>query len=112
MRMLFQLKQGVSLKGVSPQLQVGMMVALTVYFDERVPFVVTSVTDSVHSAGSLHYAGAAFDARLPSRYADDTSIDRRVTELLQDSLGEEWDVVLEADHIHVEWQPKPKVKET
>jgi len=58
---------------------------------------VTSLRDGNHSAGSLHYDGLAFDIR------------KHINQLLpsiKTSLGDNWDVVYESDHIHCEYDPK------
>ena len=52
------------------------------------------------SVGSLHYAGCAVDLRFPPDNA------AGLKAALAEALGGDYDVVLEADHIHVEFQPK------
>ena len=105
--MVFQIKPGVSIKDVRPETVLGMMIAGHVLLDHGVPFVLTSVSDGIHGAGSLHYNGLAFDCRLPSRYVGEMhGIDRRIRDELADVLGDEWDVVLEKDHLHIEFDPK------
>lgn len=65
--------------------------------------VVTSVLDGVHSKNSLHYSGNAFDLRVwiytPEQIA-------QLAGELKKSLGKNYDVVFEGDHIHVEYDPK------
>ena len=65
--------------------------------------VVTSLLDGVHSKNSLHYVGNAFDMRIwiytQKQIAE---IDKR----LKKELGKDYDVVLEKDHFHVEYDPK------
>jgi len=61
---------------------------------------ITSACDGKHHDKSKHYFGAAFDFRirdLESGHADTWS--RR----LQKRLGDEYFVLLEAHHIHVQW---------
>jgi hypothetical protein len=62
---------------------------------------VTSIVEGDHSERSLHYAGLAFDLR--SWYLDDLV---SFCNMLRTALGDKYDVVLEATHIHVEFQPK------
>ena len=66
--------------------------------------VVTSGKDSVHSAGSLHYYGYAYDLR--TRYFNkQTQVE--VTTLLRqelDKISPQYRVILENTHIHVEWR--------
>ncbi len=96
------LKPGVRILGVKPETVVGMAVVDTVYtaFDKNL--VVTSVVEGSHSRGSLHYSGLAFDCRLPGGVTDYKAF----VAGLQNALGGDFDVVLEGDHIHVEFQSK------
>ncbi|MCI0349105.1 MAG: hypothetical protein L0Z53_06730 [Acidobacteriales bacterium] len=97
---MLSLKQGVRVLGIRPELLLALMVAESIYRDRGTRLVVTSLIDGAHSVGSLHYAGAAADLRLPPDNAP------AVVTLLKEALGADYDVVLEADHIHLEFQPK------
>ena len=99
-------KPGVSINGVQPELLIGLLVAAQVYGARGIAFVVTSVLDGKHMDGSLHYAGKAFDCRLASWYDKEaTDDDAALRDELKRGLGDDFDVVLEGDHIHVEYQP-------
>jgi len=100
------LKLGVDIRGISPECVLGILIAAQVYESRGVPFVVTSIKDSRHSKHSLHYVGRAFDCRLPSRYTATDGTNQAVHRDLAEALGPQFDVVLEADHIHVEFDPK------
>ena len=66
--------------------------------------VLTSVRDSKHGKGSLHYVGCAFDVRvwnLP-KGIDYLEITKQIAEV----LGKDYDVVFEVNHIHIEYDPK------
>lgn len=80
---------------------------------------ITSANDGEHKDGSLHYINRAFDFRtrnvtVPASAdprAGSASILRE--KVLQEwasriraALGHNYDVVLEKDHLHVEWDPK------
>ena len=54
-------------------------------------------------AGSLHYAGAAIDVRTRDVAADKTC---RILAQLRSAWRGDFDVLLEGDHIHIEFQPK------
>lgn len=58
-----------------------------------------------HSRGSLHYAGQAFDisARGLKIRLDDYA------DALGQALGDDFDVIAEGSHVHVEFQPKTPV---
>ena len=97
-----KLKKGVKLRGVQPQIALAMVVADQVYRDFDAVLVVTSVCDRRHSSTSLHYSGNAFDCRI----SNVPNAAAAVADTIKNRLGYEFDVVLESDHIHVEWQPK------
>lgn len=98
-----RLKHGVRMRGIRTELVAAMLAADAACRDADIDCVVTSVTDGVHSRGSRHYAGAAFDLRireLPPGGAGRLRAD------LADRLGGDFDVLLEDSHIHVEYDPK------
>lgn len=79
------------------------MVAESVFSAVGAELVVTSVTEGKHSPGSLHYVGLACDLRSNTL----TPAQRvAIAQNLKEALGAEFDVVMEATHIHVEFQPK------
>ncbi len=98
-----KLKKTVKLKGLQPQILIAVMVANDVYRDFGKELVITSVNDSKHSEFSLHYSGDAIDIR--TRYF--TSEEKvAVHKEIKDRLTKDFDVVLEKDHIHIEYDPK------
>lgn len=99
------MKAGTSIVGVSPEMAFGMVIIAGVFQGRGVPCVVTACTDGKHGNGSLHYVGSAVDLRLPSRIMGDAA-DLAMVQDLRAALGQEWDVVLETDHIHAEHDPK------
>lgn len=98
------IKPGVELLGLSPQATIALMAAVGAYADiAGAPVVLTSACDGQHSSASLHYVGHAVDLRtrdLAEGQADEIAV------ALGSRLGPQFDVVNEADHIHIEWQPK------
>jgi len=62
--------------------------------------VITSTFEANHSASSLHYANDAIDIRNPK------SNNATFLQLLSNSLGKDFDVVQEKDHIHIEYDPQ------
>lgn len=66
--------------------------------------VITSGTDGQHASGSLHYSGDALDLRRWD--ADAKGVTNSVVSELIWYLGDDYDVILERDHIHVEFDPK------
>lgn len=92
-------KDGVQIRGVQPEIAVALTVLATI----RPEAVVTSVVDGKHSSGSLHYTGSAFDMR--TRHLRPSEVDS-IANQLRAALTDEFDVVVEETHIHVEFQPK------
>ena len=66
--------------------------------------VVTEGCGGTHSERSRHYDGLALDLRTNHMKADHR-LELAVN--LSTALGPEFDVVMESDHTHVEWDPKP-----
>jgi len=65
--------------------------------------VVTSTNGGQHMFSSLHYKNAAIDFRLPHTNQS------AVYKAIRRALGDEFDVVPEETHLHVEYDPhKPK----
>ncbi|HYE91668.1 MAG TPA: hypothetical protein VEA38_11640 [Terriglobales bacterium] len=101
-----RLKPGVKTEGVKPEALVALQVVARV-FSENPRYgelVVTSITDDAPGRvpGSLHPKGFAFDIR--TRDLTDT-LRRELAQTIALRLGADYDVVLEADHIHVEYDP-------
>ena len=103
---MIRFKPGVRLELLTPQMVFAAVVVDGVYRKhDIVDCVVTSGSDGKHSAKSWHYKGRALDFRT-----------RNVPELIRNavaqeisvSLGENYDVVLEATHLHVEYDPKER----
>lgn len=66
-------------------------------------YTVTSICDGTHSAHSLHHVGLAADIRTRHIPAEKVA---GVALALRAALGKGYDVVVEADHIHIEYDPK------
>ena len=96
---------GVNPKDITPETLDGMLKCCAVYIHRGQNFTVTSLNDSKHKVGSLHYKGRAFDIRT----RDLKGITPHEMALhLKAQLGTAFDVVVESDppHIHVEFDPK------
>jgi len=90
------LKQGVigDLTGTT-QKCIGRVAKL--YGSKGIDLFVTAIRDGVHSPGSFHYIGRAFDFR----YGDD------ITESeIRLAAGAGFDCVFHNSHIHIEYDPK------
>ena len=67
---------------------------------------VTSANDHSHSETSLHYAGQALDYRTRHIPFDGTASKIGIAGLINTALPDDFDCVVESDHLHHEWQPK------
>lgn len=95
-----RLKRGVRIRGLRTECLAAMCVCAHYVARAGYEFVVTSGSESTeHIRGSLHYSGAAFDFRLVPKVSE-------VVLHIRGALGEDFDVVVEKDHVHVEYQPK------
>lgn len=65
--------------------------------------IITSGIDGKHMQNSLHYSGRAFDFRTKLLHFE---VVKLIVAELKERLGKDYDVILEGDHLHVEWDPK------
>ena len=93
------IKCGVEISRLKREIRRALTIADKCYGLYGEELVITSTYEGNHSAGSLHYSNDAFDVR-----GVESSNNRLVSEL-KIKLGNDYDVVLEASHIHVEYDP-------
>ena len=80
-----------------------LMIANDVYKSLGEDCIVTSLMEGKHMKGSKHYIGNAVDFRTRTL---NNAQKRIAKKLLAEGLGRDYDVVLEATHFHVEYDPK------
>jgi hypothetical protein len=97
-----ELKPGVKVSGISPAMVLAAVVVLCACENLGVDCVITSCIDGVHRQDSKHYLGNALDFRTRDLTPENGLA--LATDVRQ-QLGDEYDVVLEADHLHVEFDP-------
>lgn len=100
-----KLKTGVSVHGLTTEMLLGLIIAMGVYRKYESELTVTSALDGKHSHTSLHYSGNAVDLRtrdLPEGMAE------VIVKEIKEDVGIDYDVILEDDHIHLEYQPRRK----
>ena len=66
--------------------------------------IITSGREGRHGAHSHHYRGRALDFRTFHIPLESTKL--KLTSEVQAALGDDFDVVLEETHLHVEYDPK------
>ena len=112
---MLQIKSGAKLIGINTQIVIALQITESLWKENwpNVPVTVTCGTDGKHGQGSRHYFGNAVDIRtrdLPHNEDEETGNNseaaKHARQLLGQRLGNEFDVVLESDHIHIEWDPK------
>lgn len=98
-----KLKEGVSLQGLNLRMRKVLITAEAVWKRNGQELVITSGTEETdkHWAGSLHRFGYALDFR--TYYFADDGVRVRVKNELADLLGDDYKVILEFTHIHVEY---------
>lgn len=69
------------------------------FFTSGSEVVITSTFEGNHMPSSFHYCNLAIDLRRPSWW------DEEKRSHLQSVLGEDYDVLTEPDHIHIEYDP-------
>ena len=99
-----RLEKNVRLSDLTPQILIGVMIAWAIYAALGAnEFVLTSVNDGTHSPKSLHRFGYAVDIRIwVLTGAKRVMAQRKIA----DALGKDFDVILEKDHMHIEYDPK------
>jgi hypothetical protein len=103
---MIAIKPGVDVKGVSTEVILGVVILSEVFWRHGIPTVMTSCRDGKHKDKSLHYIGDAVDIRLPSRFNTTAGIDLKLLAEGREALGEQYDLILESDHLHLEFDPK------
>ena len=111
---MIHIKPGVRLYGITPQMALAVLIVEGVWANAfpETDVVITAVMDGKHGPKSKHYQGNAVDLRIRnfagSEFefdAEDYEMAKKAIELLRETLGLEFDVVLEDDHIHIEFDP-------
>ncbi len=100
---MLMLKPGVRVTGMRPEILFAIVAAERAYQKAGHDCVLTACVDGRHTTGSLHYAGLAVDLRTRDVPAAEL---KDLLACIRDSLGPDYDVILEADHLHIEFQPK------
>lgn len=96
-------KQGVLVYGLAPEMLLALDIATKAFQAISKDCIVTSARGDRHSEKSRHYSGLAVDVR--TRHLNETQI-TEIMDLLKKALGPDYDVILESNHIHIEYDPK------
>ena len=101
---MLQFKKGVDESNISREVWFAIGVAFTLLQGEKKNCVVTSLRDGKHLPTSLHYRGQAVDLR--TRHLSPTQKSSFHISLYESLNPIGYDVILEKDHIHIEYDPK------
>jgi len=94
------IKAGVDISRLRPEIRKQQgLIARVVWSVEKEELVIVSTYEGNHSERSLHYVNLAEDIRRHKK-------GQEVRDQLSFNLGRDYDVVLEIDHIHIEYDPK------
>ena len=96
--------RGARIRGLRPEVVLAAMIADGVWRELGIALcVITSGIDGQHSTQSLHHSGSAIDLRTRDMTVEQQ---QKAKALLNARLGVDFDVVVEPDHIHIEYQPR------
>jgi len=104
-----KVKKTVEVKGLTNQILIAWMVSKWVYFELGLNnHAMTSGSGGRHSYGSLHFNGNAIDIRSKDNEGVyfTKSFGDKVAETIASRLPNDYDIIFETNHIHMEWQPK------
>lgn len=101
---LYEVKKGAEICELKPSIKDKIWrMALICKLYNGIDYVmtITSGNDGIHMRKSKHYSNEAIDIRI----RDMVNRERTFKEIKKD-LGKDYDVLLESDHIHIEYDPK------
>lgn len=98
------LKDGVKFENTRREIWYAIGVAEVLYKTHGLSLVVTSLEDGQHLETSLHYSGRAVDLRTRNIPVELLRTVHGGLVNILNPLG--YDVILEKDHIHIEYDPK------
>ncbi len=93
-------KAGVDISRLKRKIRKTLCVVDEIHKKHGIELVITSTYEGNHCACSYHYANDAYDIRWKPSYG------KQIYEEIKKALGPDFDVVLEKDHIHIEYDPK------
>jgi len=97
-------RRGAKVNGIRGEIILAAVVASQVFAKHGLDCIITEATGSKHGYASIHYLGLAIDLRT-SHIKTQAKLNSIMADL-KSSLNEQYDIVLESNHIHIEYQPK------
>ncbi len=93
-----KIKKGVRVGGLQPEMLLAIAIIEPISLSFSQELVITSAIDGIHSKTSRHPLGYAIDIRTR-----DMTDSERAAKAMQESLGDEYFVLHESTHIHVQF---------
>jgi len=95
------LKLGVDISRLNREIRRALKVIDQLYNIHKEEAVITSTYEGNHSPNSLHYSNDAIDIRILQRGSD-----KQLLKDLKDACEDNYDIIMEYDHFHIEYNPK------
>ena len=96
------IKAGVDISKLNPQIRKALTPLPKLWGDETHELVVISTYEGMHRPSSLHYHNDAVDLRWPVFGLGQKPFLEKIKRL----LGDDFNVMAEGPHVHVEYDPK------
>jgi len=93
-------KAGVDISRLKRKIRRTLSLVHSVFRKYGIEMVVVSTYEGDHDPSSLHYANDAYDVRWKVEYPSE------IINEIRKKLGKDFNVVLEKDHLHIEYNPK------
>jgi len=105
--MKYKVKESAKVQNLNKEIKGALMVMAAIYSKYGFEMVITSGNDGRHMKTSKHYTNDAVDLRIWG--LEDSGFLKIIANELQialDNFIQGFQVVIESDHYHVEWDPK------
>lgn len=103
----YKVKGGANIGGLGVEMKQAISVVANIYKKYGYTLCITAGTDGKHMSGSKHYEGNAIDCRIWG--LKEAGFFKIIPNDLQEALDDfksGYQVVIEGDHYHIEWDPK------
>jgi len=101
---MIQIKQGADVRNLRREVWEAVYLFNEIMAEYGLNAVITSGNDSKHGRKSLHYLDYAVDLRTRDIKTQVEKVE--ITQKFRACLGERYDVLLEHNHIHAEFDPR------
>jgi len=107
------IKEACLVSGMRNEMMLATLIVFQVFIEFGYWVRISSCTDGKHGRNSLHFSGAAKDYvgfypssrnKLPDTRLPEKKMGE-IGQVISQRLGTEYDLVIEASHIHIEFQP-------